>query len=283
MSGWRGRSCGIGDEAAPGLAQQLAIHAELGLGAIELRTVDGLGLHQLSPAALAAAAAQVADSGLAVAAVDTPIGSWSTTVATDLGQELAILADSARAAHALGTSWLRVMSYPNDGRPEPEWAAESLRRMARLAAEAERLGVLLLHENCHGWAGQGPEQTLRLLDHVSSPALRLVFDLGNGLAYGYEAVEYLAKVLPWVSHVHVKDGHRTAEGAVFTVPGQGQADVAGCVRLLESSGYRGRYSLEPHVTHIPHLAATAGAEELAAGYRACTRAFRTIWETIESE
>ncbi|MFD9125794.1 sugar phosphate isomerase/epimerase family protein [Kitasatospora sp. NPDC059571] len=275
---WRERTCGIGDEAAPGLAEQIAIHTDLGIGSIELRTVDGLGLHQLDGAALAAAADALDTAGLAVPVLDTPIGNWATTVGTDLDAELAVLAASARAAHVLGATGLRVMSYPNDGRPEPEWAAESIRRLTVLAREAERLGTVLLHENCQGWAGQGPEQTLRLLAEVDSPALRLVFDLGNGLAYGYEAVDFLERVLPWVDHVHVKDGVRTADGAVFTEPGSGEVGVADCVALLEDFGYRGRYSLEPHVAHIPHLAATAGAEELAAGYRACAGGFREIWE-----
>jgi sugar phosphate isomerase/epimerase len=275
---WRERSCGIGDEAAPDLAGQIAVHTELGIGSIELRTIDGLGLHLLDETALAGAAEALAAAGLTVPVVDTPIGNWATTVATDLDGELAVLAGSARAAHALGATWLRVMSYPNDGRPEPAWATESIRRLTVLAREAERLGVVLLHENCQGWAGQGPEQTLRMLAEVDSPALRLVFDLGNGLAYGYEAADFLDRVLPWVDHVHVKDGLRTADGAVFTEPGRGEVDVAGCVKRLEESGYRGRYSLEPHVAHIPHLAATAGAAELAAGYRACAEAFRSIWE-----
>ncbi|MCX5382366.1 sugar phosphate isomerase/epimerase [Streptomyces sp. NBC_00083] len=277
---WTDRACGIGDEAAPGLTEQLAIHRELGLGAIELRTVDGRGLHELTADALAEVAERVRAAGLVVPVVDTPIGNWSTTVATGLDAELSVLAGSAAAAHALGSRWLRVMSYPNDGRPEAEWAAESLRRMAVLTREAERLDVRLLHENCQGWAGRGPDETLRLLDHVASPALRLVFDIGNGLAYGYEATEFLGKVLPWVDHVHIKDGHRTPDGAVFTLPGRGEVEVADCVRQLEQAGYRGRYSLEPHVAHIPHLAATAGAAELAAGYRACALAFREIWETI---
>lgn len=277
---WRDRSCGIGDEAAPGITEQLAIHRELDLGAIELRTVDGIGLHRLTAAELDRLAAEVGESGLAVPVLDTPVGNWSTTVATDLDAELAVLAGSAACAHALGARWLRVMSYPNDGRPDQEWAAESLRRLAVLTREAERLDVGLLHENCQGWAGQGPAQTLRLLEYVDSPALRLIFDVGNGLAYGYQAPEFLSAVLPWVEHVHIKDGHRTADGEVFTLPGTGEIDIADCVRQLEDFGYRGRYSLEPHVAHIPHLTATAGEAELATGYRACAQGFRTIWEQV---
>lgn len=274
---WTERACGIGDEAAPDLPGQIAVHRELGLTAIEVRTIDGRYPHELSPDALGEAAKLLAEAGLTVPVVDTPIGDWSRTVADDFDAELAVLAGSAAAAHALGARGLRVMSYPSDGRPERAWAAESLRRMAELTREAERLGVILLHENCQGWAGRGPRETLRLLEHVDSPALRLVFDLGNGLAHGYEPLPYLAEVLPWVDHVHVKDGHRTARGAVFTEPGRGAVDLAACVRLLEDGGFGGLYSLEPHVAHIPHLSATADPATLAAGYRACAAAFGRVW------
>ncbi|WP_405583469.1 sugar phosphate isomerase/epimerase family protein [Streptomyces sp. NBC_01190] len=280
---WTERACGIGDEAAPDLPGQIALHRELGIGAIELRTIDGLGLHELSPAALSEAAKLVADAGLTVPVVDTPIGNWSRTVGDDFDAELAVLAGSAAAAHVLGAPWLRVMSYPNDGRPQSDWAAESLRRLAALTREAERLDVLLLHENCQGWAGQGPRETLRLLEYVDSPALRLVFDIGNGLAYGYEPVAYLAEVLPWVDHVHIKDGHLTPEGPVFTLPGDGSIDIPACLRLLETTCYQGFYSLEPHVAHIPHLSTTATPEALAAGYRSCAAAFRRVWSETVAE
>ena len=44
---------------------------------------------------------------------------------------------------------------------------------------AEDNGVVCLHENCLSWGGQSHLHSLRLLDAVDSPALRLVFDTGN--------------------------------------------------------------------------------------------------------
>ncbi|MBT2510081.1 sugar phosphate isomerase/epimerase [Streptomyces sp. ISL-98] len=272
------RLCGIGDEAAPGLTEQLTIHHELGLTGLELRTVDGgRALHELPPGEAADVARRTIVAGLTVPVVDTPVGNWSTTVATSLDAELAVLEASAHAAALLGCDRLRVMSYPGDGRPAAEWRAESLRRMRVLAREAERLGVTLLHENCQGWAGQGAEETVQMLEEVGSPRLRLLFDTGNGLAYGYDAVEFLERVLPWVDHVHIKDGFVRADGAAeFTLPGEGTVRLTECVRLLEEYGYRGWYSLEPHLARIPHLGVAGDPAELAAGYRAYARALTQL-------
>jgi sugar phosphate isomerase/epimerase len=274
---WGTRISGIGDEAASGLHEQLTACRQLGLSGIELRTVNHRWLHELALSELAEVAAQVNDSGLSVPMLDTPIGGWSTTLATPMAGELESLRRYAQAAHVVGSRRLRVMSYPNDGRPVDEWREQSLERMRQLSHLAEELDVVLLHENCHGWAGQGATETLLMLREIDSPYLRLVFDLGNGIAYGYEALDFLSSVLPWVDHVHVKDGRATAAGAVFTIPGQGEVDLVGCIRALREARFLGEYSLEPHVARIPHLAVTAGDADLVAGFAACVEGFRRVW------
>lgn len=267
------RVCGIGDEAAAGLADQIRIHTALGLPGLELRTVGGRGLHQLSDAEAARLAVMVLSAGLVVPVVDTPIGNWATTVGEPLAPDLAILRRTAKIASLVGCRHLRVMSYPNDRRPEAEWRAAALANLTRLTRLAEDLDVVLLHENCHGWAGTSAEASVDLVTTVDSQHLRLLFDTGNGLAYDYETVPFLRAVLPWVAHVHVKDGVRTPDGAEFGVPGDGTAGIAECLRLLAGAGYPGWYSLEPHVAHIPHLGATADPATLEAGYRTCAEKF----------
>jgi sugar phosphate isomerase/epimerase len=268
------RVCGIGDEAAPGLADQLRIHADLGLPAIELRTVAGKWLHDLSDAEIKTLATEIEAASLTVPVVDTPLGGWSVTVGGDFDTELRLLDRYATVAQAVGCDWLRVMSYPNDGRPEAQWRAEALRRMARLVQLASDLGVSLLHENCHGWASQSAETTLEMLAETGGQ-LGLIFDVGNGLAYGYESVPFLKAVLPHVQHVHVKDGVRGSTVA-FGLPGEGEAGLADCVKVLDEAGYDGWYSMEPHVAHSPHLGVTGTPEELEAGYRACVEKFRWL-------
>ncbi|HEU5129224.1 MAG TPA: sugar phosphate isomerase/epimerase family protein [Glycomyces sp.] len=265
------RVCGIGDEAAASLTGQIAVHRDLGLTGLEVRTVGGKGLHELTEAEFAAAAAELDASGLAVPAVDTPIGSWAVTVGSDFAAECRILATAAARSLALGCDRLRVMSYPGDGRDEADWRREALRRVRELTVRAADSGVTLLHENCQGWGGRSARHTLELLE--AAPGLRLVFDIGNGLAYGYEATAFLAAVIDHVDHVHVKDGETVGGEAVFGPPGDGEVDLHGCLDLLDRAGYDGWLSLEPHVAHIPHLRASGAPEDLERGYRACALAF----------
>ncbi|MEU1006892.1 sugar phosphate isomerase/epimerase family protein [Streptomyces sp. NPDC005890] len=274
------RLCGIGDEAAPGLRDQIRIHRALGFPAIELRTLDGRWLHQLPEDAVRAAADSLAAAGLSVPVVDTPVGGWAVSVTGDFQAEVDTLRQAARRAQLLGCRALRVMSYPNDGLPQAEWRAEVFRRMRRLTAVAEDAEVVLLHENCHGWASQGARESVDLVTGIDSPSLRLLFDAGNGLAYGYESIGFLRETLPWVEHVHIKDGVRRTDGsAEFGLPGDGEAGLADCVELLESAGYRGWYSIEPHVALIPHLGITAESPVLEDAYTAYGRRFSALVST----
>ncbi|MEU4804119.1 sugar phosphate isomerase/epimerase family protein [Actinosynnema sp. NPDC023587] len=256
---------GITDEAAHDLPGQLAVLAELGWSAIELRTVDTVPIAELDDHRFTGIAKTLADHGVHVVCLASRIGGWGRPVSTPLEHDLAELDTLARRCGELGTRYIRIMSYPNCGLPEARWRDRVVARIAVLAEAAENAGVVLLHENCSGWAGTDAGRALELLDEVRSPALKLLFDTGNGVAHGYDGYALLEKVLPHVVHVHVKD----AVGDRFVAPGQGAARVADCVKLLRDNGYRGAWSLEPHVALVPHragvLAADAAGAFVAAG------------------
>lgn len=276
------RLCGIGDEAAAATDAQLRLHRQLGLAGVELRTLSGRRLHQLDKRAVESLARALVRHGLEVPVVDTPIGGWDGSIAGDLADDLDLLEVSARHAARLGCRHLRVMSYPNDGRPPAAWRAEAIRRIGSLTRAAERLGVTLLHENCVGWAGQSAETTLDLLREVDSKHLQLVFDLGNGAAYGYDSVVFLAAVLPWVAHVHVKDARLSDAGPVWVPPGEGVMSLPACLELLHGSAFSGWLSLEPHVAHVPHRGVTAADHDLAEAFAVCTARTRALVERAQA-
>ena len=274
------RVCGIGDEGADSLAGQVGLHRRLGLRAIELRTVGGRRVHELDDPGLDAVAAALAAAGLTVPVVDTPLGDWSTTIGGDPAEDRRVLHASARAAARLGCRNLRIMSYPGDGRPEADWGRAVVERIRALADVAEQLGITLLHENCAGWAGSSASRSLMLLSEVDSPALRLLFDTGNGLAHGYPALPFLREVLPHVAHVHVKDGRRVGGKAVFGPPGSGEVRLGECVEALLAAGYDGWFSLEPHVALIPHLDVADDPGRRAVAYADCVHAFRALVSAV---
>lgn len=248
---------GIGDEAAVEFSGQLAAIGRLGFGGIELRNVDGAALGDLDERRFRRLRAAVRAAGLEVPCLASRIGNWARPITapfTDDLRELEVLA--ARGAE-LGTRYLRIMSYPNDGLSEADWRERALDRVARLAQRAGELNVVLLHENCAGWAGAEAGRMLRMLAEAGD-SLRLLFDTGNGIEHGYDPCELLGHILPYVAHVHVKDAVGSASGATYVLPGTGSARVADCLRLLRASGYSGALSLEPHLSARPHDGVVAG-------------------------
>ncbi|GAA2102065.1 sugar phosphate isomerase/epimerase family protein [Actinomadura alba] len=243
---------GLGDEAGPGLDAQITAIERLGWRAIELRSVDGVALADLNEADFARVAGRLADAGIGTVCVDSRIANWGRPITTPFEADVAELSALVPRCAALGTRYVRVMSYPNDGLAEPDWRREVLRRMRALAERAEDAGLVLLHENCSGWAGTSADRMLTLLQEVASPALRLVFDTGNGVPYGYSAYDVLARVVGHVAHVQIKDATGDQAAPVYTFPGEGHARVADCLRLLTANGYRGALSIEPHLSVRPH-------------------------------
>lgn len=271
---------GLTDEAAASLDGQLAVVRTLGWTAVEIRSVDGVPLADLPRAEVAAMARRLAGAGVRVVCLASRIGNWARPITSDFAQDLDELRVLEEYADLLDCRRLRVMSYPNDGLPEAEWGRRAVERLRRLTDRAEAAGLTLLHENCAGWAGDDAERALRLLEEVDSPALRLLFDIGNGVPYGYRAAALLRPLLPYVDHVHVKDAVRDEAGrTAYTLPGDGQAEVRACLRMLAQAGYDGAYSVEPHLAVRPHEGLARPGENAADLF---VRAGRRLAELLDT-
>ena len=268
--------CGIGDEAGASIEAQAAAHAALGWGTIELRTVEGAALAELDGDRFEHVASVLGREGVEVRCVASRIGGWARPITSPFERDVDELRALAPRLRALGARAVRVMSYLNDGLSARAWREGVLRRVASLAELAESEGLELLHENCCGWAGASAERSLELLEAVGSPALRLLFDTGNGVPYGYDATAFLADVLPHVAHVHVKDARKSSAGVVYTVPGEGDADVGGCLRLLAEAGYDGAASIEPHLQLVPHLGETTAHGDAFGAFVRCGRSLEQL-------
>ncbi|MEV7216344.1 TIM barrel protein [Kitasatospora cineracea] len=269
---------GIGDEAAPDLAGQLDALEQLGWRELELRTVDGVWIADLPVRQVTAIARTLRRRGVRVCGVASRVGNWASDITGDHRREDLELEALALRAALLGTTRIRVMSYPNGtGLPEPEWRRRVLARLRGVAAGAQRGGWLALHENCAGWAGSSAENALDLIASVDSPGLRLLHDTGNGIAYGYDGFELLRRTAGHVDHVHVKDAVGSGPDTRYVLPGTGDARLAESLRLLTARGWRGVWSLEPHLATRPHegLAADGRTDS---GFVAAGRALTALVE-----
>lgn len=264
---------GIADEAAQDIEGQIQAHVELGWKHIELRNVESTNLTDLSDEEFDRVAKQVETAGLQVSCFASQIANWSRPIDTDLEVDVSELRRAVPRMQRLGTKFIRCMSYPNSKPPleDQQWRRSVIERMKALVRIAEEGDVILVHENCDGWAGQGPSQSMELLREVGSPHLKLVFDTGNPVAHGQDTWEYYTGVRQEIAYVHIKDYRVEAGGKnadtehpeVACFPGEGAGHVRAIVRDLLSTGFDGGFSIEPHITSVIHLQQEASNPRLA--------------------
>ena len=95
----------------------------------------------------------------------------------------------------------------------------------------------VLHEvEIHLEADLSPKIFRKLLKKIDHPSVKVNFDIGNSAALGYDPIEELRELSPYLGSIHVKD--RLLGGS--SVPlGSGNADFKTCFRLLKNISFDG--------------------------------------------
>jgi sugar phosphate isomerase/epimerase len=243
---------GIADEAGTDIETQIKAHKALGWKHIELRNIDELGVADLSDRVFDEVAEKLVDAGLAISSFASQLCNWARPIHVHPEIDRAELRRAIPRMQRTGCSYIRIMSYPNAGWPEPEWRDEVIKRLKMLAAMAEDGGITLAHENCNGWGGEGPENTLKMIEMVDSPALKVLWDTGNPVAHGQDPWEYYTAVREHIVYVHIKDGRMVDGQMQYTWCGEGDGRVEDVISDLIERGYEGGFSIEPHLAAIVH-------------------------------
>ena len=247
---------GISDEAGKAIETQIKAHQQLGWNHLELRAIGDGNLASLSEAEYRNVYEKLQGAKMTVSCFSSGIANWAKKITTDFQLDVTELTNSIPRMHELNTKFVRIMSYPNDGWAEKKWFDEVIRRLKELSKIAADNGLILVHENCSGYGGISADHTLRLLEAVDSPALKLVYDTGNAPAESQDSWDYYQKVKEHIVYIHIKDATmKTATGDTeFTFPGEGDGYVRKIVADALNSGYDGGFSIEPHLAAIVHLA-----------------------------
>ncbi len=247
---------GISDEAGQPIEVQIKAHKELGWEYLEIREVDKENLTLMSDEKFEEVYKKVTKSELKVSCFSSAVGNWATKISGDFKKDYDEVKTAIPRMKKFQTKYMRVMSWPND-KDDPwtdeDWGKEAVKRMKVLAKIAEDAGIILVHENCSGWAAT-TDKMLRIYHEVNSPAFKLMFDTGNVVAYGDgDAFEDYKKLKPYVEYVHIKD-YKMVEGKIAaTYPGEGEARVKEVMDDLKKTAYEGFVSIEPHMASVVHL------------------------------
>jgi sugar phosphate isomerase/epimerase len=259
----------FGDEIDDDLTRQLEVLASEGVTALELRSAWGANVLDLSGEQLRQVRELLDERGFHISALGSPIG--KSALSSPPAFEQARLERALTAADALETRLIRIFSFYVP--PEALDAArdEVIERLGALVERAAQAGVTLLHENERGIYGESATRCHDLLTAINSPALRMAFDPANFVQAGIRPMEEAWPLLKdYVTHIHIKDA-LLRDGSVRPA-GQGDGNIPGLLAALESRGYQGYLTLEPHLS----ISGPAGGYSGESGMRTAIHALNAL-------
>lgn len=274
---------GFADEAGTSIETQIQATQELGWQWIECRNVDGANLTDISEEQFDHVCQQLEAAGVGINCFGSAVANWSKDPRSeeDFQSSLAALRRAIPRMQRLNCKLIRGMSFvivkdePPDGPELEEMIFRKLKALVRLCEEG---GVVYVHENCQNYGGLSYVHTLKLIERIDSPNLKLAFDTGNPVGSDHHvgrppyrkqrSLEFFNQVQEHVVHVHIKDCKFVAEtGGTFpllehTFPGEGDGEVGAILQALLQRGYAGALSIEPHLALVYHDATRTSPDEI---------------------
>ena len=259
---------GFIDEISNDFSEQCKVAAGLGLRYVEVRSAWGTNILDLDDAQLATVRETLAEHGLKVSSIGSPIGKIS--IDDEFPPHLERMRHAVEVAKTLEAPYIRLFSFfiPEGSDPD-SWRDEVLSRMSALADAAADSGVILVHENEKEIYGDIPRRCLDIVTSVSSPILQLAWDPANFVQVGVHPFsEGYSMLRPHLGYIQIKDA--LLADASVVVAGAGDGEVRETVRALRADGFDGFFSLEPHLGEYTAFGALSGAELFTKAWKAFT-------------
>ena len=235
---------GFSDEINKDVDIQFTVLNKLGIKYFEPRGINGTNVSDLTLDEAKALKEKMNEYGIEVSSIGSPIGKIQIT--DDFEEHKKKLIHTIEVAKILGSKYIRVFSFFIPDEKYAEYKDEVLRRMKEMTDIAEKMDIMLLHENEKGIYGDVADRCKEIFDFVNSPNLRGVFDMANFVQCGETTYPYAFNLLrPHIEYMHIKDA-LYSDGSVVP-PGYGDGKVKEIIAELKASGYDGFYSMEPHL------------------------------------
>lgn len=250
------------DEAAKDLTGQVAALKRSGYDFLEIRNLNGKNFTTLTVQEAKEVAAVLADNGLSVRSLGSPIGKMK--IGEDFNAHMELCKHTLELGNVLGAEQIRMFSFfmPKGEDPAP-YRELVIERVAKITETAKSFGIQPCHENEKGIYGDNAPRCLEILKAV--PDLKAVFDPANFVQCGQDTLEAWDMLAPYVEYMHIKDA--LPDGRVVP-PGAGSGNVAAIIAKYAAQGGT-VLSLEPHLTKFVGLKAleNEGEESVVGGMK----------------
>lgn len=259
----------ISDEIGQDLEQSCKLIHEWGMSHVELRTMWGKNILELTESELDQVSEIIKKYELTVTAIASPVfksprdgspkdveGDFQLGGYEDFDGQLKLIHKAASLCKRFGTDKIRIFTFWR----EP-WTDELVQDVADKLIQATQVAkesdVILAVENepvCVVGNGKELAGLFEIIRQQSSSDLKshigILWDPGNA-SHGGEEIPfpdgYNLLEKDEIVHVHLKDTIVKADGNRQLVPlGKGTIDYPNQLRQLKADGYRGILVLEPH-------------------------------------
>lgn len=141
--------------------------------------------------------------------------------------------DGVQVMPALGVKVMLVPFFGNaDLVGKPAAMDEVVRRLKQVTPKAEQLGVRLGLES---WLSA--EDTMRILERVNSPSVKMYYDVANSTERGYDII----KEIRWLGKANICEFHLKENDNLL---GHGKVDFARVHDAINDIGYTGWLQIE---------------------------------------
>jgi 3-dehydroshikimate dehydratase len=249
------------DEVTDAFLEQVEYLVKEGVGYIEPRFVNKKNIMDLTKDELDEAKKMITDRGLKVSAIGSPIG--KVKLDEPFGPHLDKFKHALELAQFFETPYIRMFSYyAPEGKDIDDYRDQVMERMAAKVKILEDVDVTMVHENEAHIYGHTAQNCVDLVEAVSSPKLRLVYDpanfvWGEKITNNVETCWPLMK--PYVVHVHIKDW-KLGSKDVGSIPGEGDGQIKELLAELATMDYDGCLTMEPHLQTGGQFGGSTGPE-----------------------
>ncbi len=155
------------------------------------------------------------------------------------------LVDGKKAVDLCPKLGINVMCTAVGGHAgKEENKAAFMKNIFELADCAARNNVFLALE-VHGDIMATGQISIPLIKEINRANVRINYDTANCVLYGgVQAVDDIRPVVPYLSHVHLKDKAGEDKEWNFPAVGEGYIDFGAILKILEEEGYTDPFSVE---------------------------------------
>jgi len=247
---------GFADEISSNLEEQVQTLARLGVSELDLRSVDGINVLDLSLEKLEKILDAVHGAGLKVSCIGSPVNKIPYDVMSE-AREFDRLKRACYAAQRLNAKRIRIFTPEAPEGQSAEYATRIIAWMTEQKRLAIDQGVILLHENDAKYWGAYPENSKRLMGELGGEHFKAAFDFANTVLLGFKPLDdWFPWILPHLDTLHIKD----AKDGKVVPAGEGDGQIEETLRWLIEQGWNGNLTLEPHLQAAGPLGGFSGPQ-----------------------